>query len=95
MHVDDIILTRDYGEEMINMKKFLFKEFEIKDFEILKIFLSNGNNLIKKGNFSSQHEYTLNLLKEMGMLKCKSTDIPMDPIKKLGMKEGSFPVDKD
>lgn len=39
VYVNDIILIGDFEEEMIKLKKFLAKEFEIKDLGVLKYFL--------------------------------------------------------
>ena len=39
MYIDDIILTRDYEEEISKLKGFLVKEFEIKGLVNLKYFL--------------------------------------------------------
>ena len=40
VYVDDIILTGDDCEELENLKKFMAKEFEIKDLGNLKYYLS-------------------------------------------------------
>ena len=39
VYVDDIILTGDYGDELLRLKKLLAKEFEIKDLGPLSYFL--------------------------------------------------------
>ncbi|KAK3013501.1 hypothetical protein RJ639_010094 [Escallonia herrerae] len=83
----------DY-EEMNRLKTILTKEFEIKDLGKLKYFLGMEVARSNKGISISQRKYTLDLLKETGMLGCKPVDTPMDPICKLGRKEGSAPVDK-
>ncbi|KAK3021698.1 hypothetical protein RJ639_046548 [Escallonia herrerae] len=83
----------DY-EEMNRLKTILTKEFEIKDLGKLKYFLGMEVARSNKGISISQRKYTLDLLKETGMLGCKPVDTPMDPICKLGGKEGSAPVDK-
>ncbi|KAK3022402.1 hypothetical protein RJ639_047376 [Escallonia herrerae] len=76
------------------MKTILTKEFEIKDLGKLKYFLGMEVARSNKGISISQRKYTHDLLKETGMLGCKPVDTPMDPICKLGRKEGSAPVDK-
>ncbi|KAK2970862.1 hypothetical protein RJ640_022304 [Escallonia rubra] len=83
----------DY-EEMNRLKTILTKEFEIKDLGKLKYFLGMEVARSNKGISISQRKYTLDLLKETGMLGCKPVDTPMDPICKLGRKEGSSIVDK-
>ncbi|KAK2974112.1 hypothetical protein RJ640_025461 [Escallonia rubra] len=94
VYVDDIILTGDDYEEMNRLKTILTKEFEIKDLGKLKYFLGMEVARSNKGISISQRKYTLDLLKETGMLGCKPVDTPMDPICKLGRKEGSSTVDK-
>ncbi|KAK3015974.1 hypothetical protein RJ639_007262 [Escallonia herrerae] len=79
----------DY-EEMNRLKTILTKEFEIKDLGKLKHFLSMEVARSNKGISISQRKYTLDLLKETGMLGCKPVDTPMDPICKLGRKEGNW-----
>lgn len=39
VYVDDIILSRDHMEEISKLKSLRAKEFEIKEFGILGIFL--------------------------------------------------------
>jgi hypothetical protein len=39
VYVDDIILTSNYEEELVRLKKLLAKEFEIKNFGYLIYFL--------------------------------------------------------
>ncbi|RVW92733.1 Retrovirus-related Pol polyprotein from transposon RE1 [Vitis vinifera] len=41
VYVDDIILTGDYEEELLGMKKQLAKEFEIKDLDYLRYFFGS------------------------------------------------------
>ena len=48
----------------------------------------------KEGILVSQRKYTLDLLKEIGMLDCKPADTPMDSTTKLDLGEGCAPVDK-
>ena len=64
VYVDDIILTWDYVEELVRLKKLLAKEFEIKDLRCLKYFLGMEVVLLRKGIYVSQRKYVLDLLKE-------------------------------
>ncbi|KAK2972599.1 hypothetical protein RJ640_007068 [Escallonia rubra] len=68
----------DY-EEMNRLKTILPKEFEIKDLGKLKYFLGMEVARSNKGISISQRKYTLDLLKETGMIGCKPVDTPMDP----------------
>ena len=78
VYVDDIILTRDYEEKLVRLKKLLAKEFEIKDLGYLKYFLGMEVARSRKGIYVYQRKYVLDLLKETGMLGCKHADTPMD-----------------
>ena len=48
----------------------------------------------KRGIFVSQQKYTLDLLKETGMLGCKPIDTPIDTNSKLGGHPSDSSVDK-
>ncbi|KAK3031613.1 hypothetical protein RJ639_035619 [Escallonia herrerae] len=66
----------DY-EEMKRLKTILAKEFEIKYLEKLKYFFGMEVAHSNKGISISQRKYTLDLLKETGMLGCKPADQPV------------------
>ena len=78
---------RDNEEEIIKLKGFLGKEFEIKDLGNLKYFLVMEVAQSTKVIFVSQRKYVLDLLKETRMLRCKPTDTLMDSTTKLRAKE--------
>ena len=94
VYVDDIIVTGNDEEEISRLKTVLSKEFEIKDLGTLRYFLSMKVARSSKGIFVSQRKYTLDLLKETGMLGCKPSNTPMDPFNKIGSKEDMVAVDK-
>ena len=94
VYVDDIILTGDDEKEMDGLKKFLAREFEIKDLGNLKYFLGMEVARSRKGISVSQRKYVLDLLKETGMMDCKPAETPMDSTCKLGTIKDSAPVDK-
>ncbi|KAF5957541.1 hypothetical protein HYC85_004766 [Camellia sinensis] len=82
----------DSGEIPL-LKKYLAKEFEIKDLGSLKYFLGIEVARSKDGIFISQRKYVLDLLKETGMLGCKACATPLEPNQKLGDDEGGEVVD--
>ena len=94
VYVDDIIVTGNDEEEISRLKTVLSKEFEIKDLGTLRYFLGMEVARSSKGIFVSQRKYTLDLLKETGMLGCKPSNTPMDPFNKIGSKEDMVAVDK-
>ena len=87
VYVDDITPTGNDYAEMVEMKKRLAVEFEVKDLESLRYFLGMEVARNKSGISVSQRKYILDLLKETGMLSCKPVDTPMDPLKKIGELE--------
>jgi hypothetical protein len=78
MNVDEIVLTRNDDGEIQNLKHRLANEFETKDLGSLKYFLGIEVTRSKHGIFISQRKYILDLLKEIEMPKCKSTDNPVE-----------------
>ena len=85
VYVNDIILTRNY-KEMIKLKENHAKEFEIKDLGLPRYFLGMEVARSQKGIFVSQCKYTMDLLKEIGMLGSKLANTPMDSLCKVGVR---------
>ena len=56
VYIDDIILTGDDCEQLEHLKKFLAKEFEIKDLGNLKVFFRYGVCTIQGGNCCKSKE---------------------------------------
>ena len=83
VYVDDIIVTRN-DEERDNLRMCLAREFKVKELSRLKYFLGNEVAQSKQGIFVSQQKYVLDLLKEIGKLACKPTNMPIKPNHKLG-----------
>ena len=77
VYVDDIILTGNDEHKMRRMKESLAQNFEIKDLGNLRYFLGIEVARFKKGIFLTQRKYTLDLLKETGMLGSKPIDTPV------------------
>lgn len=71
VYIDDIIITRDDEEEIKQMKDYLAKEFEMKDLKHLKYFIGMEITRSSKRIHILQIKYTLDLFKEIGMLRCK------------------------
>ncbi|XP_042027229.1 uncharacterized mitochondrial protein AtMg00810-like [Salvia splendens] len=68
IYVDDMIITGDDEEEIVELRKNLFHEFEMKDLGLLKYFLGIEVLRSKKGIFINQRKYILDLLAEIGMI---------------------------
>ena len=95
VYVDDIILSRNDEEELQKLKKQLAQEFEVKDIGNLKYFLEMGVARSRKEIVVSQKKYTLDLLKETGMIGRKPVNTLMDPYKKLFSVDNSVPVNRE
>ncbi|KAL5580295.1 hypothetical protein UlMin_012737 [Ulmus minor] len=95
VYVDDIIVTGNDQEEIKRLKQYLASEFEIKDLGRLKYFLGIEVAYSKACVILSQRKYTLDLLKETGMLGSKPADSPIEPNHKLGDDPEKPKVDKE
>ncbi|KAA0051457.1 putative mitochondrial protein [Cucumis melo var. makuwa] len=95
VYVDDIVLSRDDTNEIIQLKKKMGFEFEIKDLEKLKYFLEMKIARSKKGIPMSQRKYTLDLLAQIGMLGCRPIDTTIEFNAKLKNSGDKVPIDKD
>lgn len=95
VYVDDIIITGNDDAEIRRLKGVLAADFEIKDLGKLKYFLGMEVARSKEGIVVSQRKYTLDLLKEVGMLGSKPAAVPIDPNHKIGMFEGGKDVDRE
>ncbi|GMI89878.1 hypothetical protein HRI_002657100 [Hibiscus trionum] len=95
VYVDDIIVTGNDSKGIINLKKCLIKEFEVKELGRLKYFLGIEVAHSQQGIFISQQKYTLDLLKETGKLGCKPAETPIEVNHKLGdSDEDDMAVDR-
>ena len=95
VYVDDIVLSGDDTDEIVQLKKKMRFEFEIKDLGNLNYFLGMEVARSKEGIFVSQRKYILDLLTETGMLECRLTDTPIEFNCKLGNSDDQVPVDKE
>lgn len=65
--------------EILNLKRMLATEFEIKDLGSLRYFFGMDATRSKDGIVISQQKYILDLLKEIGNLRCGLVETQMDP----------------
>ena len=72
-----MIITGNDTEEVAKLQKQLVAKFEMKSLGRLKYFLGIEMAQSKRGIFLSQRKYTLDLLLEVGLLDCKSADVPI------------------
>lgn len=72
------MVTSNDEVEVKRLKMKLIKEFEIKMGQ-LRYFLGIEVAWSNSGIIFSQWKYVLDLLKEIGMLRCKPAMVPIDP----------------
>ncbi|KAK2985412.1 hypothetical protein RJ640_007354 [Escallonia rubra] len=75
VYVDDIIVTGNDSNEKEALRKYLAKEFEIKDLGKLKYFLGIEVARSKEGIFVSQQKYVLDLLEETVIWRSKKQPV--------------------
>ena len=90
VYIDDIILTGNHLEKIKCLKEVPAKEFKIKDLGQCKYFLGMEVARSHMGISVSQRKYTLDLLKETGLLGCNPVATPMDPTSKIQMEEDAL-----
>ena len=88
VYVDDIVITGDDNEGILNLKSFLHTKFHTKDLGLLKYFLGVEVAKSEKGTFLSQRKYVLDLLAETGKIGAKPRSTPMIPNSHLTKNDG-------
>ncbi|KAK3000762.1 hypothetical protein RJ639_021564, partial [Escallonia herrerae] len=89
-----LVVTGNDSDEKEALRKYLAKEFEIKDLGKLKYFLGIEVARSKEGIFVSQQKYVLDLLEETGKLGCRPSDTPIEPNHRLTEFVEGEPTDK-
>ncbi|GJX06513.1 putative RNA-directed DNA polymerase [Tanacetum coccineum] len=95
VYVDDMVVTRNYTEEMTNLQTILATEFELKDLGHLNYFLGIEVARSKSGISMCQRKYVLDLLTETGMLDCKPVETPIEMNHKLSILPYQVPTNKE
>jgi hypothetical protein len=88
MYVDDLIITGNNDDHILQVKKELQAGFKMTDLGLLHYYL--GVEVFQHSNniFISQCKYASELLKIFGMTDCKSVLTPMEKNLKLSKFEG-------
>ena len=92
LYVDDLFLTGNKKQIMEN-KKRLAEEFEMKDLGLMHYFLGLEVWQSSEGIFLNQGKYAVEILKRFNMLNCKALSTPMDSNLKLLTDDSSELVD--
>ena len=95
IYVDDMVITGNNEEEISDLKRKLFMEFEMKDLGNLKYFLGIEVFRSRKGIFINQKKYILDLLAEVGMPECKPAETPIVTNHRLQTTPGEESTDKE
>lgn len=90
VYVDDVVNTGSDIKRIDKLKAFLQTKFQTKDLGVLKYFLGIEVMYSKKGIFLSQRKYVMDLLSEIGMMRSKLCETPIEPEVKLTMDETPF-----
>ncbi|XP_019259358.1 PREDICTED: uncharacterized protein LOC109237494 [Nicotiana attenuata] len=90
VYVDEILLTGNNKEELHQLKKFLHKEFQIKDLGNLHYFLGLETLHEPQGLVISQRKFTLEVLNEFDCSSLPSLTSPVDPSCKLSSESGDL-----
>lgn len=88
-YVDDIIVTGSSGEAIAALLKDLSSEFALKDLGTLNYFLGIEVKPSQGGIILSQEKYAADILKRVGMSKCKVSPTPLSTSERLSKEEGT------
>lgn len=86
IYVDDILITGNDFMAISALKKFLNKQFRIKDLGDLKYFLGIEVSRSKNGFYISQRKYALEIISDADLLGAAPIDTPMERGLKLSDK---------
>ena len=75
LYIDDLFVTGTDG--LIDMKRKLAAEFEMKDLGMMHYFLGMEVWQSSDGIFLGQGKYAVEILKRFGMMDCKAMATPM------------------
>ncbi|KAJ0533858.1 putative RNA-directed DNA polymerase [Helianthus annuus] len=93
IYVDDVIIVGNNMDKIKATKTLLHEQFTIKDLGSLKYFLGIEVAHTKEGLVLSQRKYTLDILRDMGLERCRPSSFPMEQTLKLDRAEEEPKVD--
>lgn len=90
VYVDDLLIAGSDLSAITQLKNMLSKTFHMKDLGDVTYFLGLEIDRTGSGFFICQKKYTLDLLKEYGMMNAKPLQLPMDSHLKLTPDKGDL-----
>ncbi|XP_022003740.1 uncharacterized mitochondrial protein AtMg00810-like [Helianthus annuus] len=93
IYVDDVILVGNNLVKIQQTKKYLDKQFSIKDLGRLKYFLGIEVAKTSEGLVLSQRKFTLDILEDSGMMGCRPSSFLIESNLKLDKGEKENRVD--
>ena len=88
VYVDDVLIASNDRKGVEEFKAMLDQKFKLKDLGDLRYFLGLEVARTAKGISFCQRKYALEILEDVGLLRCKLAKVPMDPTLKLSKHEG-------
>ncbi|KAJ0588916.1 putative RNA-directed DNA polymerase [Helianthus annuus] len=93
IYVDDVIIVGNDNWKIQETKNHLDNQFSIKNLSSLKYFLGIEVAKTSEGLVLSQRKFTLDILEDGGMLRCRPSTFPIEPNLKLDKGEDDPRVD--
>nr|GEX97759.1 hypothetical protein [Tanacetum cinerariifolium] len=77
VYMDDVLITGNSEEEIINLKQALDKKFTIKDLGLAKYFWGIELCCIATGTHLNQRKYIVDLISDVGLTSTKPAEFPL------------------
>ncbi|GKB90587.1 retrovirus-related pol polyprotein from transposon TNT 1-94 [Tanacetum coccineum] len=89
VYVDDVLITGNSEEEIINLKQALDKKFTIKHLGLAKYFLGTELCCTPTGTHLNQRKHIVDLLSDVGLTTAKPAEFPLPTELKLSLDKGT------
>jgi hypothetical protein len=95
IYVDDIVVASSSSQAMEALLTNLRQNFALKDLGSLHYFLGIEVENVKGGIVMNQKKYATDIIKRVGIEKCKSVNIPLSCSEKVSAYKGTPLLGKD